>query len=87
MSVGSSGGEEKKKKSLLQLCDRCCSSSGKVFSFGVLCKLPLQMAAAALLYEMSFCFVIFKNIYISFHVFKVNGLNLLSVCTCKSVYG
>lgn len=38
------------------------------------------MAAAALLYEMSFCFVIFKNIYISFHVFKVNGLDFFLVC-------
>lgn len=51
-----------KKKSQFQLCDYCCSTSDKVFSFGVLCKFPLQMEAA-LLYEMSFCFVIFKNIY------------------------
>lgn len=32
--------------------------------------------------------LLFLKIYISFHVFKVNGLNpFLSVCTCKSVYG
>lgn len=60
-------------------CGFCCSTSSKVFSFQVLCKLPLQMKAANLLYEMLFFFLLFhflKKIYISFYVFKVNGLNL-----------
>lgn len=59
--------KKKKKNQYFQLCGagRCCSTSSKVFSFQVLCKLPLQMTKAALLYEMLFFFVIsfLKNIY------------------------
>lgn len=50
-----------------------CATLSKVSSFQVLCKLPLQMRKAALLYEMLFFFVIsFLKKYISFYVFKVN---------------
>lgn len=73
-----------------QLCGYCCSTSSEAFSFQVLCKWPLQTTAAALLYEMLFLFFFvisfLKNIYISFYVFKVNGLNFfLLVCVCVKV--
>lgn len=62
------------KKVYFKLWFGCrCATLSKVSSFQVLCKLPLQMRKAALLYEMLFFFVIsFLKKYISFYVFKVN---------------
>lgn len=65
-----------------------CATLSKVSSFQVLCKLPLQMRKAALLYEMLFFFVIsFLKKYISFYVFKVNRSVWRLISVVKVIVG